>query len=440
MSSHPHHPPRSHHPLRVLLPLLALAAATTLTACGTDAGAHARGAPADGSWRGAWAASPQPPGPGNWSQQGFTDHTLRQTVRVTAGGTRLRIELSNRYGTTPLHLTGATVARATAPTPTGTAGPGSVEPGSVEPGSVRRLTFGPGGDTAATVPRGGTVLSEAADLPVAPFARVTVTLHLAGPTGPATSHLLATATSHRAKGDRLADTDGSAFTEHGTSWYYLSGIEVSGGARAERPGAVVTFGDSLTDGAGATTDADNRYPDELAERLAAAGRPRAVLNHGIGGNRVVRDGGVFGEQALDRFAPDVLAERGVSTVLVLEGINDLGGRRHADVTVDELIEGHRTLIREARARGLKVVGATLTPVKGSVYDTPATEAERDAFNHWIRTAEGADAYDAYVDFDRALADPADPDRMLPAYDSGDHLHPSDAGYRAMAEAIDLDRL
>ncbi|MFB7866286.1 SGNH/GDSL hydrolase family protein [Streptomyces sp. NPDC056069] len=416
---------------------IALLATLTLatvpaTAATADSATAGRSATAAGAWHGAWAASPQAPaapfGP-NWSQQGFADQTVRQIVRVTAGGTRARIELTNRYGTTPLRVTGATVAR--------TAGGGAVEPGS-----VRALTFG--GRGAVTVPAGGTLLSDGVPFRTKALESVTVTLYLAGPTGPATFHHMASATSYRASGDHRADASGAAFTETGTSWYYLSGVEVSGGPRTARRDGIVAFGDSITDGVGSTADADNRYPDELAERLAATGRPRAVLNHGIGGNQVVNDTTWAGEAGVVRFRKDVLTEKGVGTVILLEGINDIGGSTPAfpggptpEVSVNRLVEGHRALIRQAHAHGLKVVGATLTPIKGSFYDTPENEAKREAFNAWVRTSG---AYDAVVDLDRAVADPADPDRILPAYDSGDHLHPGDAGYRAMAEALDLDAL
>ncbi|MEU0404901.1 SGNH/GDSL hydrolase family protein [Streptomyces sp. NPDC006197] len=394
-----------------------------------DTGHHASHGQA---WRGAWAASPQsataPFGP-NWSQQGFEDHTVRQVVRVTASGTRTRIELTNRYGTGPLRITGATVAR--------TAG-GS----AVEPGSVRTLRFGH--RPSVTIPAGETLLSDAVNLPVEAFEQLTVTLYLADPTGPATFHSFSSATSYRAAGDHRADLSGAAFQETSNSWYFLSGVEVTGGRDTARRDGIVTFGDSITDGVGSTTDADNRYPDELAERLAATGRTRAVLNHGIAGNEVVNDTTWAGEKAVARFRKDVLTEKGVSTVILLEGINDIGGSGPAfpggptpEVSVNQLIEGHRTLIRQAHAHGLKVVGATLTPIKGSFYDTPVNEAKREAFNTWVRTSG---AYDAVVDFDRAVADPADPDRILPAYDSGDHLHPGDAGYAAMAGALDLDEL
>ncbi|NWF29922.1 SGNH/GDSL hydrolase family protein [Streptomyces sp. PKU-EA00015] len=391
-----------------------------------DAGAADRNA---GAWRGAWAASPQAPaapfGP-NWSTRGFSDHTVRQVVRVSTGGTRARIELSNRYGTTPLRITGATVAR-------------TAEGGAVRPGSLRQLSFGKG--RSVTIPAGGTALSDGVPFTVRALESVTVTLYLAEETGPATFHHFAGATSYRAGGDHRADVGGSAFTETSTSWYYLSGVEITGVRTARRDG-VVTFGDSITDGVGGTNDVNNRYPDELAERFAAAGKPRSVLNHGIGGNQVTNDTTWAGEKGIARFKKDVLTEPGVRTVIVLEGINDIGGNSWTDgptpeVSVEQLIEGHRSLIRQAHAKGIKVVGATLTPIKGSFYGTPENEAKRDAFNHWIRTSG---EYDAVVDFDRAVADPADPDRILPAYDSGDHLHPGDAGYRAMAEALELDEL
>ncbi|WP_426403681.1 SGNH/GDSL hydrolase family protein [Streptomyces sp. R-07] len=411
---------------RAALALLTTGALALTPTALADTGSHGP------AWRGAWAASPQsataPFGP-NWSQQGFDNHTVRQVVRVTATGTRARIELTNRYGTGPLRITGATVARTAA---------GS----TVEPGSVRTLRFGH--RPSVTIPAGETLLSDAVNLPVHAFENLTVTLYLADATGPATFHSFSSATSYRADGDHRADLSGAAFRETSSSWYFLSGVEVTGGRDTARRDGIVAFGDSITDGVGSTTDADNRYPDELAERLAAAGRPRAVLNHGIGGNQVVNDTTWAGEKAVARFEKDVLTEKGVGTVILLEGLNDIGGSGPSfpggptpEVSVNQLIEGHRTLIRQAHAKGLKVVGATLTPVGGSFYETPVNEAKREAFNTWVRTSG---AYDAVVDFDRVVADPADPDRILPAYDSGDHLHPNDAGYHAMAGALDLDEL
>ncbi|MGW6566554.1 SGNH/GDSL hydrolase family protein [Streptomyces sp. NPDC054975] len=417
------------------------AALTALPFVGTaEATARHDGAArhAPSQWRGAWAASPQSataPFGSNWSQQGFSNHTVRQVVRVTTGGTKARIELSNRYGTTPLRITGATVAR-------------TDKGASVQAGSVRQLTFGKSG--SVTIPAGGAAYSDGVPFTVKALESVTVTLYLAAPTGPATFHHFAAATSYRADGDHRSDRDGTAFKETSASWYYLSGVEVTGGKAPRRDG-IVTFGDSITDGVGSGPDANNRYPDELAERFAAAGKPRSVLNHGIGGNQVTNDTTWAGEKGIERFKKDVLTEPNVRTVVLLEGINDFGGSGPSfpggptpEVSVDRLIEGHLALVRQAHAHGIKVVGSTLTPVGGSNYGTAAVEAKREAFNHWVRTSG---AYDAVVDFDRAVADPStastDPaviDRLLPAYDSKDHLHPSDAGYRAMAEALDLDQL
>ncbi|WP_327355543.1 SGNH/GDSL hydrolase family protein [Streptomyces sp. NBC_01304] len=410
-----------------------VAAATLLAVSVTDASAAkvAHHAP---TWQGAWAASPQSataPFAPNWSQEGFDNHTVRQVVRVTNSGTKARIELSNRYGKTPLKITGATVAR-------------TAKGASVQPGSVRQLTFGKGHDSV-TIPSGGKALSDGVPFKVKAFESVTVTLYLAEKTGPATFHHLASATSYRASGDHRSDAAGTSFKESGTSWYYLSGVEVSG-SKPVRGNGIVTFGDSITDGVGSHADANNRYPDELAERLAAAGKPRAVLNQGIGGNQVTNDTVWAGEKGIARFKEDVLDERGVRTVIVLEGINDIGGTTWGEnfpggptpeVSVQQLIDGHRKLIRQAHSKGLKVIGATLTPIEGSAYFTAENEAKRDAVNKWIRTSG---AYDAVVDFDRAVADPAHEDRILPAYDSGDALHPNDAGYKAMADALDLNEL
>jgi lysophospholipase L1-like esterase len=411
---------------RALLSVLGIQLASTFLA---GPAAEASIEQATGRWTGAWttseiAPSPDVPAP-NWSG-GFDNQSLRQVIRVSRGGSTLRIRVSNVYGASPLRLSGASIGRA---------GEGA----AVLPGTMRSLRFGRSPSTV--VPAGREIASDALALRVSPLERLTVTLYFATPTGPATFHPFALATTYRATGKHLSDLASAAFGETSEATYYLSGVEVSGGHRGAR-GAVVAFGDSITDGALSTPDANNRYPDELAERLVAAGRPLSVLNAGIGGNQVLADMAGFGDRATARFQRDALDQPGVRTVIVLEGINDIGFGALAGAlpTAAQLIDGHRTLIRAAHARGVKVIGATILPFKGTIYPgyyTDQGEAVRDAVNDWIRTGG---EYDAVVDLERAVADPADPDRLRPDYNGGDGLHPNDTGMRAMAAAVDLGEL
>ncbi|MEU5955838.1 SGNH/GDSL hydrolase family protein [Streptomyces sp. NPDC047525] len=417
--------------------LVAAAAALALTAGLAVTGAHASGSgagsrPSGPAWTAAWAASPQRASTGfkaNWSEDGFSGQTLRQVVRVTEGGDRARIRLSNAYGTSPLHIAGATIAR-------------TKKGASVEEGSVRRLTFE--GRRSVEIPAHGQLSSDEAGLDLKPFESVTVTLHLARTTGPATFHAQSFATSYRADGEHVGDTGAGAFDESTESWYFLSGVDVAG-KKARRGGGVVLFGDSTTDGFASSTDLNRRWSDALAERLAKAGAPRPVLNAGIGGNLVLNDSAWYGERGTARFGRDALDLPGVGTVVVLEGLNDIGFSESdtptykpaPKVSAEELIAGHRKLIRAAKAKGVRVVGATLLPLGGSDHYGERAAKVSDAFNSWVRNSG---EYDAYVDFDRALADPADGERIAPEYDSGDHLHPNDAGYRAMARAVDLEKL
>ncbi|MFI1885352.1 SGNH/GDSL hydrolase family protein [Streptomyces jumonjinensis] len=387
-------------------------------------------------WTSAWgsalhSAVPPPPWAGpNWSMEGFSDQSLRQTVRVTAAGTNLRVRLSNRYGRQPLQIARATVAK-------------TAEGAAVRAGTLRELRFA--GRAGTVVPTGAERLSDAAALTVRPLEKLTLTLYFAAGTGPATFHLEGFATSYRASGDRAGDASGAAFGQETTqSLYFLSGVEVAG-ARTE--GSVVAFGDSITDGYASTPGADRRYPDRLSERLLADGRRLGVVNAGISGNMLLTDSRCFGEKGLTRFRPEVLDRAGVRTAVVLIGINDIGGGGLPDVScavrpvvgAEQIIAGHRELIRSVRQRGVTVVGATMTPFKNyQPYYTPEKEEVRDAVNHWIRTSG---AYDAVVDLDRALADPrpGHGDELAPAYDFGDGIHPNDAGMKALAEAV-ADRL
>ncbi|MET8687438.1 SGNH/GDSL hydrolase family protein [Streptomyces sp. NPDC004732] len=414
---------------------LALTAGLAVTGAQASSGHHDKGKEA--SWSAAWASAPQRPSTGfkpNWSEAGFDGQTLRQVVRVTEGGDRARIRLSNAYGSSPLRIESATIARTKKGAPASAA---------VEEGSVRRLTFR--GKSAVTVPAYGQLSSDAAGLDLDPFESVTVTLHLSGTTGPATFHAQSFATSYRAQGDHTADAGAGAFGESTESWYYLSGVDVSGSGSAPKRDGVVLFGDSTTDGFASSTDRNRRWSDALAERLDRTGKQRPVLNAGIGGNLVLNDSAWYGEKGINRLSRDALDLPGVGTVVILEGLNDIGFSETDKptykpapvVSARELINGHRKLIREARAKGVRAVGATLLPLGGSDHYGKRAAAVSDAFNRWVRTSG---EYDAYVDFDKALADPKDPERLAPAYDSGDHLHPNDAGYRAMAHAVDLETL
>jgi lysophospholipase L1-like esterase len=252
---------------------------------------------------------------------------------------------------------------------------------------------------------------------------------------------MAFATSYRATGDHRLDQNAEAFGETSVSWYYLTGVDVA--EQEHEREAVVAFGDSMTDGAMSTTDANNRYPDELAERLVAAGRPIGVLNAGISGNQLLASLPGYGASGLDRFRRDVLKQPQVRTVIVLEGMNDIAiseATRGEPVTAAQLVDGYQTLIQAAHDNGVRVIGATIMPTKGTIfpaYYTERGEAVRDAVNSWIRTGG---AYDAVVDLDRVFADPTDPDRMRPEYNSGDGVHPNDTGMNAIAEAIDLKTL
>jgi lysophospholipase L1-like esterase len=389
-------------------------------------GAPAATASPLGGWEGTWTASPQRPGEGffpNWSQAGFAEQSVRQVVRISQGGPSVRIHLTNVYGSAPLSVTGASIGRA---------GTGAAV------SSVRPLTFGH--SRSVVIPAGHEVASDLAVLPVRPLESLTVTLYFAAKTGAVTYHADSEATSYRASGDHRSDPSAAAFTETSTSWYVLSGVDVVD--PSPRRDVVVAFGDSITDGAFAGTDANARYPDELAERLH--GR-FGVLNAGIGGNRVLNDSQCLGDRALTRFRPDALSQPHVRTVIVMEGINDIGlsdidfecAKPNPVVTSAELIAGHRELIRQAHTAGVRIIGGTLTPYKGAGYYTDRGEQVRDELNTWIRTSG---EYDAVVDFDRALSSPTDPDSINPTYDSGDHLHPNAAGYNKMATTIDLGTL
>jgi len=313
--------------------------------------------------------------------------------------------------------------------------------GAIDPATDRVLTFS--GRPSVTVPPGAPAVSDPVDLDVRALETLAVSVHVPRWTGPTVVHPDAVQTAYiselgdEATGDATIPDATTAVTR-----FFLTGVEVS--TPSQQPRAIVALGDSITDGNCSTPDANRRWPDRLAERLAEQGQAIGVVNAGISGNRVLHDlpEATFGPSALARFDRDVLAVPGASHLIVMESINDIGhptqaGLPEQTVSAEDIIAGLKQIAERARAHGIKVFGATLTPYEGTIfpnYFTAEGEAKRQAVNEWIRTGG---AYDGVIDFDAVLRDPDHPTRVLPAYDCGDHLHPSDAGYKAMADSIDL---
>lgn len=379
-------------------------------------------------WIGSWASSQQIPEPGNALPPEELRHAvLRQIVHLSVGGDQIRIHISNAFGSQPLHLASVHIARPLSPATS-----------VIDPATDRSLTFHSTMDI--TIPAGAEYLSDPIEFHAPPLSDLTVTFQFEDSPVGETSHPGSRSTSYLATGSNPAarDLPNAKRVDH---WFQLSGVDV---ASATQTTALVALGDSITDGHGATTNGNDRWPDILSARLQAslATQPIAVLNQGIGGNHLLTDG--LGPNALARFDRDVIAQPGVKYVIVLEGVNDLGGATRTaeisqaehDALVARILSAYAQMIERAHAHGLRIFGGTITPYTGSDYyhPGPLSEADRQKINAWIRSAGH---FDAYVDFDKAIVDPADPKRMLPTYDSGDHLHPSPAGYRAMANAVPL---
>ncbi len=374
-------------------------------------------------WVGTWASAPRLDAHArnaedllvSGTQSGVT---LREVVHVSMGGDMVRVRFSNLYGTGPLVIGAVQIAQ-------------TQKGAAIVPGSAKPLTFH--GQPSVSIPNGALAVSDPVPFKLAPLSDLTVSFYLPSPAGPVTEHELGEATSYHAPGNAVSSPDlAGAATE--TMWYYLNGVDTLAAADA---GAVITLGDSITDGARSTVDTNQRWPDELARRLQADPKYRrlSVLNEGISGNKILLDGA--GPNALARFDRDVLAQSGAKYLLILEGINDIGrlhGTPDAGLTAADLIGALDQMILRAHAHGIAVIGCTLTPYHGAGYYTENGEAIRKAVNDWIRTGG---AFDGVVDFEAAVRDPNHPDTFLPADDPGDHLHPNDAGYKVMGDAIDL---
>jgi lysophospholipase L1-like esterase len=388
------------------------------------------------TWTTANAASDQP--------TVFSNQTIREIVHTTIGGSEVRIRLSNTFGTRAIRLDAVFI---------GLQKPGLQEDGAaMVPRSNREVTFS--GSRSIAIPEGAEVLSDPISFSVGSEKNLAISLFTAGETGPATVHGSAFQTNYVSGAGNFAAEEGAnafaAATGSKTtgakttgSWYFLSAVEVL--APADVKGAVVALGDSITDGASSRPDKNERWTDVLARRLLAGDTKTAVLNAGIGGNRVLTSSPCWGQNALARLGRDVLAQAGIEAVILFEGTNDIGQPdtraletnpclSRTQVSADEIIAGYKQIIARTHARGLKIFGATILPYQGFGAWTATGEAKRVAVNQWIRTSR---VFDGVIDFDEALRDPATPTRMAPQYDSGDHLHPGPAGHEAMGNAVDL---
>lgn len=409
------------------VPPILLACTSVACAAQQTSAAPAQPRPSQGNWTASWATSIQGPEQG---QPGVdpgkeTDATVRQVVHLSVGGASVRVQFSNAFGRQPLLIDTAALATATAPNAS-----------SIGPGSSHPLSFG--GARSVTIPVGAAFLSDPVAFPVAAMANLAISFHLPAAPSVESAHPASRATSYLLPGNHVGDADLPG-AERVVRWMQIAEVDVTGPAT----GTVVALGDSITDGHGATTDGNDRWPDVLAAHLQGAGMKNvAVVNEGIGGNHLLTNG--LGESLLERFDRDVLGVAGVRSVVLLEGINDLGALARTPDATPEMhtdlvarMEGAFTqVIERAHAHGIKVYGATITPDVGSGYYHPnaTDEAARVAVNHWIRQPGN---FDGFVDFDQIARDPARPDTLLPAFDSGDHLHPGPAGYKAMGNAVPL---
>ncbi|HEX5431464.1 MAG TPA: SGNH/GDSL hydrolase family protein [Bryobacteraceae bacterium] len=374
-------------------------------------GGPGRGAPGRATGRG--NATP-PPAPG------FNNQTVRMIAHTSLGGRSVRVALSNEHSAAPLKIGAAHIALR--------------EKGSaIVPGTDRPLLFN--GKASVTIPPEARVLSDAVDLGVPALSDVAVSVYLPGDTGPATTHSLGLHTTYISQPGDFTGAASIDSARTAQSWYFLSDIDVLAPADA---GAIVAFGDSITDGARSTPDTNRSWPSRLAERLNGVPADLAVVNEGISGNRVLRDGA--GISALARFDRDVLGQPGVKWVILLEGINDIGiaGRPTSPaadkVTADDIIGALAQMVDRAHMHGIKVMGCTLTHFEGASYYSDSGEAIREAVNQWIRMSG---TFDAVSDFDAVARDPNNPKQIRPNFNDGDHLHPNDAGYKAIADSIDL---
>jgi lysophospholipase L1-like esterase len=419
--------PRNRHQrsaVRALFVLVSIAVAFALLPSATPT-ARAQKSWAHEHWITTWSASMQVPFsiPGRPPvAQGFDNQTVRMIVHTSVGAHRARVRISNEYGKDPLVIGAAHIAL-------------RAQGGAIIPASDHALTFS--GKPSFTIPAGAMVISDPVDIDVPELGDLAISVFVPGKIDAPTQHGTGLHPTYVAgPGDFTGKTEITDAAKQ-ESWYWLSGVDVTAPKDAA---VIVAFGDSITDGARSTVDTNAAWPSELARRILASHSSHhewAVVDAGISGNRVLHD--LIGDNALRRFDTDVVAQPGVKCMIVLEGINDIGfpnspfGGGQA-VSADDLIAGLRQLVERAHVHGIATLGGTLTPFEGATYFSADGEAKREAINNWVRTSG---AFDGVVDFEAAVRDPQQPTKMLAAYDSGDHLHPNDAGYKAMGDAVDL---
>jgi len=400
-----------HNSLFVLTFLFLLLVTFVFVSCGDSA--------SDKSWVGTWRTAPQLVEPYNMPPDpGLSYNTLRQIVRVSLGGDSLRVIFSNEFSTDPVTMRMVRITH-------------SLGGGAIDTTTHKKLSFD--GRPEVTIEPGTTVTSDPFSFEVKPRSDLAVTIYFGDTSPDVTGHPGSRTTSYILTGNRVSagDFSGAVGTDH---WYIINGIDV---IAPESAAAVVTLGNSITDGRGSGTNKQNRWPDELARRLQENPETRlvAVLNQGIGGNCVLRE--CLGPSALSRFDRDVIGATGVRWLIIFEGINDIGQAQGHDGSIkvaNDLIAAYEQMIDRAHAEGIRVFGATLMPFGGSFYDSPEHEAARTKVNEWIRNSG---RFDAVIDLDAALRDPEKPKQLLPEADTGDHLHPNETGHRMIAEAVDL---
>jgi len=374
-----------------------------------------------GGWIGTWSASPQAPFSAGVSNDGFSNATIRLIIHPHVDGDKIRIRLSNRFGKQAVTFNSVHIAL-------------QEKLAETVPNTDHAITFNKGRSEVTVLP-GAEVISDDIPFNVIHDKNIALSVYVANPSGPTTWHSSAQQTSYiSVNGNCVADTSAKNFNAGEDSWFWLDEIEVL--ANSTVKGSIVTFGDSITDGVHSTVNENHRWPDYLSDRIQREipNHKLSVLNEGISGNRILSDTALFGVNALARLEQDVLLKNNIKAVVLLEGINDIG---HGTYDAGKVIDGMKMIIAQTHAKGIRIYGGTILPFSGAKYDNPEGQITRAAVNSWIRSSND---FDGVIDFDKALRDPSDPLKLLTVYDSGDHLHPNDEGYKVMADTVDLNMI